>query len=224
MRHLVLFTLLIGVVSLPACKKTIPDPPSPPPYLSTTAGNTWEYRQTDVTTTSSTDYTLTATNRDTLVGTRSYRIFTNSRGGANAYFAQNGNDYYTFRTLGIALGNSAVENLYLKENAPAGTTWSESLSLTVPGVPFAIPVTVSYRIEEIGLTRTVNGTPYADVIRVKTTLSSSLIPPSGLTTDIEDFYARRVGAIESKVIINIAFMGVNQSTNTRTILLRATLL
>lgn len=219
MRYFLLFSALMGFISTTSCKKSSTPAPAPAPYLSTTAGNTWNYRQTNVTTSTSTDYTLTATNRDTLVGSRTYRIFTNSLGGSNNYYAQNGNDYYTYRTLGINLGNSSVENLYLKENAPVGTTWTESVSLTVPGVPFSIPITVTYRIEEIGLSRTVNSIPYTDVVRVKTTLTSSLIPASGLTTDIEDYYARRVGAIESKVIIDVAFMGVSQSTNTRTILL-----
>lgn len=224
MRFPHLFGLLLAGFLVASCKKSNNTPPAPAPYLTINSGSTWQYRQTNVSTSTSTDYTLTATNRDTAIGTRNYRVFTNSLGGNNSYFAQNGSDYYTFRTLGGALGASAIENLYLKDNAAVGTSWTENVSLNVPGAPFAIPITVTYRIEEKGINRTVNGNAYTDVIRVKTSLTSSIIPPSGLVTDIEDFYARRVGAIESKVNIQVAFMGVSQSVNTQTILLSATLL
>ena len=224
MRFSLLMGMLMAGFSLVSCKKSDSNPPPPSTYLTISPGSTWQYRQTNVSSSTSTDYTLTATNRDTAIGTRNYRVFTNSLGGNNSYFAQNGSDYYTFRSLGGNLGASAIENLYLKDNSPAGTTWTENISLNVPGAPFPIPVTITYKIEEKGINRTVNGTNYTDVIRVKTTLSSSVIPASGLVTDIEDFYARRFGAIESKVVIDINFLGFTQNINTRTILLNATLL
>jgi hypothetical protein len=223
MRFYLLVGCLAATILAASCKKSTDNASVPSPYLTQGAGSTWQYRQTNVTTSTSSEYTLTATNRDTSIGTRNYRVFTNSQGGPNSYFTQSGADYYTFRTLGAGLGAGAIENLYLKDNSPAGTSWSENISLNIPGVPFAIPVTITYRIEEKGISRTVNSTNYTDVIRVKTSLTSSVVPPSGLITDIEDYYARQFGAIESKVVIQVAFLGVTQSTDTRTILLSATL-
>ncbi|MFZ4057147.1 MAG: hypothetical protein ACOYKE_03375 [Ferruginibacter sp.] len=189
--------------------------------MSNTTNSSWQYRQTNNSTSLSTDYTLTATSRDTVINTKTYKVYTNSNGNTLDYYSISGNDYYNFRALGAALGNLKVENLYLKDNLAVSSTWTQSLNITVPGAPFPIPITLTYTIAEKGSTRTVNSITYTDVIKVTTAISSSAIPSASLVTDIQDFYARKFGAIESNYKLSLNFMGVVQNTDTKTILLSA---
>src|SRR5690349_18213934 len=106
-----------------SCKQD--DPPAPPvtssPYMSFTAASTWNYEVVNNATPSTSNYTLTSTSKDSTVNGRTYHVFTNSSGSGNEYYYNTGNDYYTLRRLPAALGGTSVENLYLKDNAAAGT-------------------------------------------------------------------------------------------------------
>jgi hypothetical protein len=218
------FTFLALLLITGACKKS-DTTTSPAPvllkYMSLTAGSTWNYNQADNLASTSVNYTLSSTTRDTTINGNSYHIFINSNGGNSEYYFISGNNYYTFRTLGVALGGTAFENLYLKDNLSAGGNWAQTLSLTIPGVPVPVPVTVTYTIQETGISRTVNSIAYSDVIHVKTAISSSLVPSANLVTNIDSYYARKYGLIENTTIFSLNFMGIVQNTNTKTILLSA---
>lgn len=188
-------------------------------YMSLTAASSWQYRTVNNITSSITNYSLTSTNRDSSINGKSYHVFINSTAGNSEYYLISGNDYYTFRTLGLALGNATFESLYLKDNLSVGQTWSQTLSLTVPGVPIAVPITVTYTIMNTGINRTVNAIAYTDVIHVKTAITSSLVPPTGLVTDINNYYARKYGMIESTNILSLNYSGFVQNNNTSTLLL-----
>ncbi len=218
-RYLAFFTLLLAVS---ACKKSDPvvivvaDK-----YMSMTANSTWQMRVVDNVAVTTTNYTVTSTNRDSTIGSKAYHVFTNSNTGVNEYYFVSGNDYYTFRTLGLTLGSATIETIYLKDASAVGTTWTQSQNLTVPGIPFLIPVTLTYKVEEKGITRTVNGTTYNNVIRISLALSSTLVPAASLTTDIQSYYAPKFGLIENTNKVNLNYSGFVQNTDTKTTLLSA---
>lgn len=199
-----------------------PDPAAQP-FMSLTANSTWNYKLTNNAGTSPTtsNYTLTSTSRDTTINSRTYHVFSNSNGTAEYYFIS-GNDYYDFRDLSALGGSNKIEYLYLKDNINVGTSWVQNVSLTITGAPFPIPVVVTTSIDEKGITKVESGTTYTNVIKTKTTITSALIT-SGLTTDIENYYAPKVGMIESKYKVDLNFMGLVQHIDTKTELESATI-
>jgi hypothetical protein len=196
-----LFLLIAMMAVNSSCKKNSqPAPPLTPvsKYMNYTAGSLWTIQLTKNASTSpvTANYTLTATSRDTLINGRSYRVYANST-GINEYYYNDGSNYYTYRNLPGGLGTQNVEILYLKDNASTGVEWSQVYDIEVSGVP--IKVTLTNRVEERGLTKTVNGKAYTDVIKIKTTLAATGIPFAyTLTSDIYQFYAPQAGMITEK--------------------------
>ena len=143
--------------------------------------------------------------------------------GGFQYLNLTGDNYYQFDSLPAGFGATTFENLYLKDNVDVGTKWTQNFSVTVPGVPIAVPLTITYTIAEKGISKTVNNQPYTNVIHVTASISSSLIPPSALTTRINMYYAPKYGMIASATIINLNYSGVIEYANITTLLTSATL-
>jgi hypothetical protein len=226
-KTLLFSAFLLFIIS---CKKSettpTPTPPGQDKYITTTAGSTWNYHEIDSSDPSditSSDFTLTSTDRDSAVGGKTYHIFTNSLGG-NQYLNVTGNDYYQFDSLPAAFGNLVFERLYLKDNAAVGASWDQTLNVTLPGVPLPLPVTLTNNIAEKGISRNVNGINYTDVIHVTSTISSSLIPSASLTSSIDSYFAEKYGLIENTNIIHLDYLGIVQDVNIETKLVTATLL
>lgn len=216
MKAVILFLFPLIILSV-SCKKSSSDSNATPvqQYMSLTAGNTWSYETTNNITVSTSSNTVTSTTRDTAIGSRVYHIFTNSNGAINEYYNISGNDYYTFRNL-VSLGSTSTESIYLKDNAATGISWSQIINIApFSGVPTTIPLTVSYTVTEKGISRTVNGKSYENVIHITTALSSSALPPGSLITDIHSYYAPKYGLIESKNKITTTLLtGSNVDQNT----------
>ncbi len=208
-----------------SCSKS-DDTPEPEivKYMSLTTGSKWTY---DVTTNPGTPGattvadTVTCTATDTTVeaGTanqRIYRIFKHSNGNTSDYYNITGNDYYRFQVL--PLDDLKIQDLYLKDNAAAGTSWSQTVSVNVPGIPTPVPVTVTNTLTAKDLTKTVNGTVYNNVIQITTTITSSSLPAGTIVTDIRSYYAPKVGLIEGdyKVEVALAAIEVNNQTLLKT--------
>ena len=154
---------------------------------------------------------------DSTINNRIYHVFTNTS-GANQYYNISGNNYYTFQNLPLSLGNGSVENIYLEDNVAAGGTWSQPYTINVSGYP--LTVNLINTVTEKGISKTVTGIIYTDVIHITTTLSVSLLglplPADAIATNIEAFYARKVGMIQSKNKISVNYAGnvTNIDTNT----------
>ncbi len=199
-----------------SCKKSSSDSPTASEkYMSLAAGNTWTYETVNNLTVTTTSNTVTSTNRDTSISAKTYHIFSNSSGAGNDYYNITGSDYYTFRNL-VALGSNSVETIYLKDNASAGTSWNQTITIApFSGVPTTVPLTITNTITETGLNRTVNGKTYTNVVHVTTALTSSSLPAGSLTTDIHTYYAPKYGMIESKNKITTTLLtGSNIDQNT----------
>ncbi|RZK33359.1 MAG: hypothetical protein EOO61_15450 [Hymenobacter sp.] len=187
--------------------------------MPNTANSSWNYdTKTTAPTPATGNYTLKATNKDTVIGSRTYRVYTNS-GGQNEYYAQVGSDYYQYTTA-AGLSTQAVEVLYLKD-AAAGTTWSETQSITMNNIP--ISTTLNYQIAEKGISYTTNGKTYTDVTHVKVTLGAFTLPfpiPITQTSDIHFYYARGIGRIynHTKITVAAALLMLNLSIDNELLL------
>lgn len=210
-RFLSAMLVAFSVVAVFSCKKKTEDPPAQD-YSPLTAGSSWTYRSTTTGQAPST-YTLTATNRDTVVNTsgtaRTYRVLSNSNGGSS-YRNKTGNDYYSFGNF--AAVNLQLEQLYLKGTAAVNETWQSSVPVTVPQGGTLI-ATLLYNIKSKGNQRTVNGVNFSNVTNVGLVINVAGLPGSIATADF--YYAAGVGLIENTVNVNaIPIAGVPASSTT----------
>ncbi len=218
----IFFVLTLIPVFFASCKKDkTPAPVTPADtYMSATPDNTWTYEVTNNVTPSTSSYTRTSTSRDSSINSKAYHVFTRSDGGPNEYYSLTGNDYYTFQNLPTDFGGSAVETIYLKSNAAINTSWTQTYTVSSSGVP--LTVNLINTIAETGVSKTVNGIAYTDVIHVTTAITASVfgmpIPASGLTSDIQSYYAKKTGLIQSSYKINIDYSGIVSKTDQLTIL------
>lgn len=196
------------------------DDPAPDPttdvYMSTTAGNTWTYEETDNTAPGSTKtYTLISTNKpDTIINTHPYHIFTNSLRGSEYYYI-NGANYYTFRGLPASAGGANIESLYLKSDAAVNTSWEETITLALGAPIGSVPVKITYTIREKRISKTVNGITYANVIHVGGVLSAPAPFNTGLTSDLHGYYAPKYGLIQSDIKIDHTLAGIKVDLATK---------
>jgi hypothetical protein len=118
-----------------------------------------------------------------------------------------------------------VEYIYLKDNSTAGTSWSQTFPATASGITFN--ATLTNTITEKGISKTVKGVAYTDVIHVTTVLTISVggipLPPGALTTDIQSFYAPNIGLIQSTNKVDLDFGGLSEHTDQQTSLVSSNL-
>lgn len=211
----VLFALFSVCLLAVSCKKdkTDPAPVADKPYTNTNNGSNWIYEViTDpgAGQTSALD-TVTVTGVDTTINSKNYRILNHTNGGnVHAYLNVTGNDYYQFQD--IAAAGTAVEVIYLKDNAAVGTSWTQNINFDLGGI--AVPVVLTSTITEKGGSRTVKGITYNDVIYVSTTLSSSGLPAGSIVSDIRNYYARNIGLIEAvyNIDVPLATLAIHNQT------------
>jgi hypothetical protein len=214
---------LLLTIALFSCKDG-KSPEDTTTFMNIKAGSTWNYETSNNLLPGATStYTLTSTNRDTVANGNTYHVYTNSATNASEYYRVSGNDYYTFQKLPAELGGSLIENLYLKTNVSTGVNWIQNFMVSVPGIPFPLPVTITNTILEKGISKTVNGSTYNNVIHTSTGIAVSGIPPASLTTDIHNYYAPNVGMVENSNKININFPPAVGNTDNTTKLKTAVL-
>ncbi len=113
----------------------------------------------------------------------------------------------------MGIGAGVFERLYLIDSAHAGTSWSQTQTLNINGLPFPIPVVITYNVTGRDISIAVNNTVYSNVIQVSATLSSSLIPSDSLATTIYSYYAPKYGLILSRTKINLHYSGIIENIN-----------
>ncbi len=217
----VLFACLSTSILAISCSKddSAPVNPAEQKYMTITTNSQWIYDVIDNPGPGQTAVidTVTATSTDTTINlsgsARVYRIFRHS-GGASDYYNITNNDYYRFQQVDLNGTPLKIEDLYLKDNQPALTNWAQVVNITIPGFPTAIPLTITNSITDKGISKTVNGTVYTDVIGIKTEITSSLLPAGTIVTDIKSYYARKFGLIEGNYKVQISAASVDINTNT----------
>lgn len=215
-----LFALLVVFATVCSCKKNVVDTPvTNVKYMSYTSNSSWNYELHDNLTSLTARYILTATTGDTTINAKSYHIFTHSNAG-NEYYLLSGNDYYSFLNLPSTLSGALFENIYLKDNTAVNIPWSQTYNVTTSGVPLTIIITNT--IAEKSISKTVSGIAYTDVIHITSTLAVSAfgmpLPAGAVTAAIQNFYAPKVGLIQSDNKININYNGLLSNTDQQTIL------
>ena len=167
-------------------------------YLNLNTGSSWEYSADGSTNTT----VVKVTDSTKLAFTKNYKIFHSTTLGvttSNYYTYKNGNYY-----LLIAKTAGGYEELiYLKDSSEVGKKWSATVS------PNGTSVVYNYEVKENGLTQTINGTTYTNVVHVKLT-----VPISGYTADA--YYAPKVGLIKSDAITS----GVTSKTELKSYTLK----
>jgi hypothetical protein len=103
-------------------------------------------------------------------------------------------------------------------------SWTQSLTITVPGIPFLVPVALSYQISEKSISRIVNAITYSDLVHVSTVISSSLFPWSSIASSVNSYWAKKYRLIENSTIIKLDFSGIVENINIETKTVSATLL
>jgi len=193
--------LLCIIVCSSSCKKDDAPAAAASPFLVTSAGSTWKYESKDVKTGIVSTYTVKATAKDTLVGTRNYKVYTNSATGSD-YYSQSGTDYFQFSSLpGLP---TRVELLYLKD-AALNSKWEDNQSTTFMTYPATVKLT--YTVVEKGGTKTIGSKTYTDVTHISVAINSitiSGIPLTPTTSVLDYYYARGIGRISSNTKIILA--------------------
>lgn len=204
MKKIILGALLLAFFAT-SCKKDDQNgngTPAAGSYINQSSGTTWNFKSTDSSTLSVSNYTITSSTSDTNVNGRSYHIFNNSNGG-NQYLNVSGSDYYQYSSLGAGL--PAFELRYLSDNATVGSSWTNPLSATTTlnGTSVTINATVKTSVEQKGSTMTINGKNYTNVITMRTEIQNATIqvsffnlPINFTTQNVVQYYAPKYGLIK----------------------------
>jgi hypothetical protein len=197
-----------------SCKKDNPSGNNvASPFMTLASGTTWNYETTDNATSTVTPYTLTSTNIDTVVGSRSYHVFNSvdANGSTQEYYNISGDDYYQFTQIAAQL--PTIELLYLKNNAANGTNWTTPIAITQQGL--SINASVKNTIESNNTSVTVNGTTYNNVIKVRTEINNATVTVPGIpfplpitvTQNMFAHYAPKYGLVERNTALKMDIQG-----------------
>ncbi|MGN6421396.1 MAG: hypothetical protein ACTHMC_28030 [Pseudobacter sp.] len=195
----ILYTLLILSVAATSCQKDIsgelPDDAaaSKDSYQPTSKGSYWKYRQTGL---FAGDYDMVSTGQTQTIDGIVFTSFTNGAGGAASQMmlGKKGPNYY-LRVAGSSPNSGApfdLTQLYLNETEAVGFKWDftgghgNGFTAKTPG-----------EIIEKGITLTVQGKTYKDVIHTRIKLQYQMPAPIGLMETLTyDYYvAKGVGMI-----------------------------
>jgi hypothetical protein len=222
MQKSIFFLLLLFITGTIACKKkkdATPPPASSSDYMPMTTGSEWNYAVTTNGTPST--YKLTATAKDTLFENgRTYKVYANTS-GPNEYYFRNGSEYFRYTVL-PGLDNQSLELKYLIDNLSVGASWVETKNALVPVTGFGtIPVTVqiTFKIEEKGISHTVDSKTYSDVIRVSAKLKITAPDPLGeinpSPNEINYYFAKGVGMVHNTIVFGVTLAGINVNSETK---------
>lgn len=168
-------------------------------YFPRAIGNTWDYSVTG-----SGSNTNIISSTDIINGVTYYRFegengFGAIRKSAASYFSRIG---VNLNTPAYVITGTPIEIKFLQDDAPVGTSWENPVSTTYTYTPVggspAIPNTTvnmnyKYTVEEVGISHTVNGVTYDNVIHLSHILETGLGTPD---TVGEYYFSKDVGPIE----------------------------
>ncbi len=165
-------------------------------YSPLTTGSSWTYDYTE-NASAKQPFTLTVTGKDTVVNGRTYKVLTSSDDTENKYLAKSDSNYYRFASFADI---GSFEELYLKDNRDVNSTWTSAQTFNYSGS--AIPANLIYTVKEKGVSHTVNGTAYNDVIHIRLDISVMLPIIGNSNIGGGDFYyAKDIGLIENSISV-----------------------
>lgn len=207
------------------------------PFMSFSPGSEWEYKLTNVSSSTSSTYKLTATDQTKLIGGKNYTVFTNSQAGAQPeYYNNTGENYYQLYNLFEPVIPS-FEFRYLVSNK---TMWEDLFSQQLnqntfnlllaqfnnPLIPENSSGTITTTLVNVeegsNLNITVNNINYSNIKKIKTTFKPIKLVvkrPDGLTlpafdltdnsSSITSYYAPKFGLIKRETILNLSIQGAS---------------
>lgn len=194
MKRILLAAAMLITVAI-SCSKNGGEEQSGINYHNNAVGSTWNYEKTDNTTATVTEnYTLTSTNRDTLISNKSFHVYKSSMSGGDEYKRRSGNSYFVFYPWSDESFMLFDEILYLKSNVPVGTSWSQTFGLPVDWVQLTGVAKSTIIAKDIS--RTVHSVTYDSVIHVETLITISGYPTGNETGTLNAYYAPGYGKIE----------------------------
>ena len=198
MKRIVLYCLILSFVAT-SCQKEVDgelpgddDVPAADSYLPLTKGTTWKYKETGF---SNTEYTMTVTDRKQTVNNINFTVVTSdfsgtvteglmAQKGANYYINQSGNSPNTGASFDFTM-------LFLNDKEAAGYTWDFN-----GGQGGGFTAKIPGKIIGRGLSMTVAGKNYTDVIHTQLTMSYDIPMIGTVDAMIYDYYvAKGVGII-----------------------------
>jgi hypothetical protein len=196
-----LITMLSALLLLFSCSKEMSDegeapgsPASPCDYAPYTTGSSFSYinvnRAKDTI-----NYTLTVSG-DTTINGNVYKKL----GNDSVFTCSNcENGVYTQVASILTFQGYQADDLeltYLKDDAPAGTSWQDTISVTNNGITST--GILEFTVLRKGFTKTVNGKDFSDVIAVQmdaiAIVFGNPIPVGTISTS---YYGKGVGLIEA---------------------------
>lgn len=172
-------------------------------YQPTSAGSNWQFSSS-----TSGNYTETATGADSTIDGEKYFVFDNSSDGRQ-YINKNGGVYKSYSYFEQI--QSDLKLTYLKD-AEVGATWDDVVNYEYNG--FTVPITFDYKIASRDADMTVNNKTYNNVITVDTKISASslVVGGDGTIATGHRSYAKGVGVINSVLDFNALGTSVKDST------------
>lgn len=188
--------VIAAMIFFTQCKKDNSSPANSTPNFSPlTAASSWTYKYTEGSVSS--NFKLTATNRDTVANGKTYKVLTSSEGG-NTYLSKVGNDYYRFASF-PSIGINSFEELYLKDNKAVNDTWTGSTNFKYNNTD--VTANLAYLIKGKGGTHTVNGKAFNNVTHVRLDISIMAFGVSFAVGGGDFYYQEGVGLIDDTILV-----------------------
>jgi hypothetical protein len=175
-------------------------------YFPRVAGDNWSY-QID-SNPSDTLYVKAIPQTVNLIG-NTYNVFFETADlsagyDSSGYYRKSGNDYYKYFDLGAFVGFDTsvwVEQNFLKDNSPVGTTWTSAAATGKVGTT-TITVRVRFTVSQKDVSFTVQGTSYPNTIiieeRAEQLINSTWVDITAYAGLVKSYYSRNVGMIKQQ--------------------------
>ncbi|WP_018478779.1 hypothetical protein [Pontibacter roseus] len=188
LKFLLLWCFMLGAIVSCGDKEDDPEPDATfsLDYLPTTKGNTWNYGGIR-------PYSFTATGGTKDFDGQTYHELETKAGNetAKSYLHK---DKGVYTTIGFVPNSGSVKIVVLKEESAIGKPWEQTNTIN------GVQTKMSSTIEAKGITKTVEGKTYKDVIHVKMVTTYSFM---GIDFDQKItshyFFAKGVGLILSDI-------------------------
>ena len=197
MKKPILILITIAAMFAAGCKKSKndPSPGSSDSYLPVTSGSTWTYN--DAVNGASETATVKMTGTKATFNGKTYYSMTEvspSKGTQTGYFYAD-NHSYSLRGYSAAAGGLTIEIQLGNDEQAVGYSWTTTP--TDDGNVVGIPAKMINTIKEKGVSKTVNGKSYSDVIHTHISLQYDLGAGYDEYATYEVYLAKGVGMIET---------------------------
>jgi hypothetical protein len=180
-------------------------PPTPTgDYFPTTANSNWSYELEG----GAPDDTLydRSTGTTKTFGLNTYTIFQSDDGSDldTGYYRKGNGIYYEYLTADqnpfefILANPGAFENIILKDNVAANSTWETTITGT-SGAGQSVTCKIKSTLTEKAASVTVAGTTYLDVLKVKAEYQVTLLGTTQTITTLESWYGKGKGNIKQSL-------------------------